>query len=167
MKAPNQWIGVCNCHWARQWFAGGELGTDEAIERDWKLRWASKIEAKARSRGGTSEELADVDPEFQGRRHLRSTRAAIATNISDTSGTSFPPFPRPYKQLYHHIWFRSHSFFAVSKSGRESANNASSGWLGYLRLSVSLYIEWKGRFEILTYFPRWHTAHDFCLMLEY
>jgi len=57
-----------------------ELGTDEAVERDWKVRWNTKVETRARSRGGTSEEL-DVNPEFQSKRELGSTKALRNTRV--------------------------------------------------------------------------------------
>lgn len=49
------------------------------------MRWNTKVETRARSRGGTSEELADVNPEFQGKRELGSTKALRNTKVPDVN----------------------------------------------------------------------------------
>jgi Reverse transcriptase (RNA-dependent DNA polymerase)/Endonuclease-reverse transcriptase len=66
--------GEQKARWARRWCAGGELTTNEAVERDWRLWWEGKVEARARSQGGPGVEPADMDPEFKGRRALQKHR---------------------------------------------------------------------------------------------
>jgi hypothetical protein len=63
--------GEQKARWAGRWCAEGELATYEAVERDWRIWWEGKAEARARSRGVTSEEPADAHPEFKGNYALR------------------------------------------------------------------------------------------------
>jgi hypothetical protein len=67
--APLPRGGEQRAQWAHQWCEEGELGIDEAVERDWRRRWESG-RAAARSQGRGSEP-ADLDPEFQGKKLLR------------------------------------------------------------------------------------------------
>lgn len=63
--------GEQKAKWASRWCAEGELTTDEAVERDWRLWWEGKVEIQARSQGGPSVEPADTDPEFKGKKALQ------------------------------------------------------------------------------------------------
>ena len=55
--------------WARRWCADGEIGTDEAVERDWELRW--EFRAPVRAQGRNSTQPADTDPQLKGRQALK------------------------------------------------------------------------------------------------